>query len=51
MNLYHGTIYKFKQFDIGFAEEYKDFGLGMYLATQLGHARWYANRMGVTFGI
>lgn len=39
MNLYHGTIYKFKQFDIGFAEEYKDFGLGMYLATQLGHAK------------
>lgn len=43
MKYYHGTSVKFTNLDLNFANSYKDFGTGIYLATQKGHAKSIAN--------
>lgn len=44
MRYYHGTDKVFREFDIAFALEYKDFGTGIYLAQEEWHAEAIAKR-------
>lgn len=44
MQYYHGTDKSFRNFDLSKAENYKDFGIGVYLSEEFWHAESVAKK-------